>query len=472
VSVVSPAAPSQAAKPWLERFLGLFADVKAGEGPRALLLTANIFLVLVAYYMLKVIREPLILTGGAFGLKGATLKAAASCAIALVLIAVVPAYSALASRVDRMRLINVVSMIFVGCLVAFFVLARGLAVGLPFFIWVGIFNLMVIAQFWSFANDLYTPEQGKRLFAIVAFGQTIGAIIGADLARRSLSWLGIYPLMLVAAGLLFVAVIVANLIARSGTASERAGERAHEHDPAGETKAGGFKLVVRSRYLLAIGGMLLLLNTVNSNGEYILGHVVVDAAHEAAAAHGAEPAGTSAAAAGPAAHRTDDEEKRFIGEFYGDYFTWVNIISALLQLLVVSRVLKYAGVGWALMVMPTISLVGYGAIAFLPVLAVIRATKVAENSLDYSLENTTRQALFLPTSRDEKYKGKEAVDTVFVRLGDVAALAVIALVAEVLGRGAAGVAAVNVALVVVWLALAWFIGRRHQRMVATPPTRE
>ena len=167
---------SSAPKGPLDRFLGLFADVQAGEAPTALLLMLNIFLLLAAYYLLKVIREPLVLSEG-----GAEVKSYAAAAIAGLLVILVPLYSALASRVSRVPLINGVTSFFLVCLVLFFVLSRmGVPIGVAFFIWVGIFNLMVIAQIWAFVNDVYTVEEGKRLFAIVGVGAWRGSIAGSN----------------------------------------------------------------------------------------------------------------------------------------------------------------------------------------------------------------------------------------------------------------------------------------------------
>src|SRR5262249_1969543 len=146
---MSPAriAPELERRTLLERLLGLFADVRAGEGRVAILLALDVFLILTAYYTLKVVREPLILTGRAFGLSGATLKAAAAGGQALLPLAVVPAYAALAARVGRVRLINIVTAIFVASLALFGLLAACHApVGFAFFIWLGIFNVMVVAQ--------------------------------------------------------------------------------------------------------------------------------------------------------------------------------------------------------------------------------------------------------------------------------------------------------------------------------------
>ena len=142
----------------IDRFLGLFADVRAGEGTTALLLMLNIFLILAGYYLLKTIREPLILASPG----GAEAKSYSAAAIAGLLMVLVPAYSALASRVSRVKLINGVTLFFIVCLVVFFLLSQAkVDIGIPFFIWVGIFNLMIIAQLWAFANDVYTVDQGN-----------------------------------------------------------------------------------------------------------------------------------------------------------------------------------------------------------------------------------------------------------------------------------------------------------------------
>src|SRR5262249_49777532 len=141
-------------------------------------------------------------------------------------------------------------------------------IGLPFFIWLGIFNVLVVAQFWSFANDVYTTDQGQRLFGVVAFGGTAGAIAGAALGSVLLTQLGIVAPMLVAAGLLAAPLLVSNLIYRvaSGRKPSSAPLKA----------AGGFSLVLKRPYLLGIALLTLVYNTVNSNGEFILGQSVVE----------------------------------------------------------------------------------------------------------------------------------------------------------------------------------------------------
>jgi AAA family ATP:ADP antiporter len=116
-----------------------------------------------------------------------------------------------------------------------------------------------------------------------------------------------------------------------------------------------------------------------------------------------------------------------------------------------------------LLVMPALSLIGSSLLAAAPILAVVRVFKVLENATDYSLHNTARHALFLPVAPDEKYQAKAAIDTFFVRFGDLASFGLVAATVA-LGLGVRTVAFLNVGLVVVWGLLALRAGRRYQEM--------
>jgi AAA family ATP:ADP antiporter len=456
----SDAATSRAApRRLLDRVLGVFTEVHGGEGVTALLLMLNIFLLLAAYSMLKTIREPLILTVPG----GAEVKSYAAAAIAGLFIILVPLYSALASRVSRVKLINGVTVFFAACLIAFFVLSRtGVPIGVAFFIWVGIFNLMVIAQLWAFANDVYTVDQGKRLFAIVGFGASLGAIAGSFSTGQLVKTYGPYPFMLGACALLILCMVLTNVVhirekhvlaGRTHSPGDRKDEAGSPESPAEDRVKGrsGFALVFTNRYLLLIGLLMLLYNFVNTNGEYILGKMVLGAY---TAAHGA------AAVAGL-------DAKKVIGEFYGNFQTMVNVLSAIIQAFVVSRVIKHFGVRFALLVLPVVALIGYASMAFVPLLSFIRGAKLAENSLDYSLQNTTRNALYLPTSREAKYKAKQANDTFFVRFGDVLSAGLVLAGTKWLGFAPREFALVNVVLILVWLLLAIAIGRLFKRQAGS-----
>lgn len=394
-----------------------------------------IFLILTSYYVMKTAREGLILERGAFGLEGEELKTYATGAMAVLLLGVVPAYGAVASRVPRIRLINLSYGFVMVSLIGFFIAGRaGLAIGLPFFVWLGLVNIFLVSQFWSYANDLYSEDQGKRLFAIIAIGGSAGAIIGPKLTKLA----DTYTLMIVAAGILIGSVVLFNLIERVHVRQARDRQAA---EPI--SGAGGFSLVLRDRYLLLIAGMLVVANLVNTTGEYILSTAATEYASNAS---------------------SSDEKRELIKSFYGDFFFWVNLIGFVVQAFLVSRIMEHAGVRRSLFVLPLVAFLAYGMIGVVGGFALIRMAKIAENSTDYSLQNTVRQALFLPTDRAIKYKAKAAIDTFFVRGGDLLAAFVVWIGLHLLGAGVREFALVNLVLVLAWVAIAVGIVRRHREI--------
>ena len=431
----------------LDRLLAPFAEVKAGEAATALLLMLNVFLLLAAYYVIKTVREPLILAGG-----GAEVKSYTAGGQAALLLFLVPAYGAFASRVNRARLITWVTLFFALNLVIFYVLALAKTpyLGVAFFLWVGIFNLMIIAQFWGFANDVYTAEQGKRLFAIVGVGASLGAIFGAWLAKEIIAVVGVYPPMLIAAGILIACIVLTRL----ADARERGRSAARAVAPVSDVPIsgrGGFSLVFSERYLMLIAVLMVVLNFVNTNGEYILSKSVTQVVHQMAAS--GRTGGMD----------VDAWTKQQIGLFYASYLWWVSLLGAVIQMFVVSRVMKWIGVRGALFALPFIALGGYGILAAVPVLSAIKVAKIFENATDYSLQNTSRQALFLPTSREAKYKAKAAIDSFFVRGGDLLSTGLV-FAGTKLALTPQKFAAVNVVLVAVWIGIVILIGREHRRL--------
>jgi AAA family ATP:ADP antiporter len=474
------------ARSLLERLLGLFADVQPGEATNVVLMFANIFLILSAYYVLKVVREGLTIGGvQLFGMEGDEIKAYLPALMASLLLGVVPAYGALASRVNRVQLLNTTTLFVMATLVLFWLwgsaVGVGTAIGLSFYVYLGIVNVFLIAQFWSFANDIYSEAQGKRLFAIIALGQSLGAVLGPKIAGYGAD--RIFVLLLVSAGIFGVCLFLYNLVhrrdlARAGSAETGAASEAQEP----LRKEGGFQLVFRTRYLLLIAVMILVSNVVNTTGEYILSNAAKSYAGEQVPGLDAERAREAQAEAEQAvrtgkapdleealAKATASQLRRarseVIGRFYGDFFFWVNLVGVLIQMFLVSRIFKYAGVRAALFVLPLISFGGYAAIGLLGGLAVLRVAKTAENSTDYSLQNTVKQALFLPTSREAKYKAKAAIDTFFVRFGDAGSALVVAVGLHVLHFGPRSFAFVNVALALLWILLNVGIAREHRKLV-------
>lgn len=426
-----------------------FSKVNRDEVFSVVLLTTNIFCLLTAYYVLKVVREPLILSGGE-----AEIKVYAALGQAFLLGFVVWGYDALGKSYGRVRLVAFVDLFFVANLIVFFVLGKmGVSIGIPFFLWVGVFNVVAIAQFWAVANDVYTAEQGDRLFAIVGGGAVVGSVAGAQIAGLLFEPLGPYALMLVGGGILLVSLLLTAVVLRAERwkpTDEAQGEDSQEskkHDP--RTPLGdesSFRLMFSDRYLLLIAGLAIVLNWVNTTGEYILDRTLIEVAEKAVASEDGEAQTVS----------------EFIGNFRAHFFTLVNVASVVIQLLLVSRIMRYAGVRVALFVLPVVALGAYSVMALLPILSLITAAKVAENSINYSLDNTARQSLFLITPQETKYKVKTAVDSLLWRGGDVLAAGLIGL-GQLLALSTRQIIMFNIGLTVVWLGIVYGVGRIHKR---------
>jgi AAA family ATP:ADP antiporter len=437
---VSPGEP-RAEPSWLDRLLRLFTDVEPGESGTALIMFINLFLLLLGYYVLRTVREPLILASGA------EVKSYSSAGQALTLMGFVPLYGWFASKVGRSRLILGFVLFFVACIELFWLAGRAGVphVAIVYYIWVGIFSLATIAQFWSFANDIYRREAGERLFPFIFLGATLGAPVGAWLAGRMFkAGVNPYDMMHVTAALLLVHLALYRIVDRR--VSNRPGQAAAA---APLSTAGGFKLVFASPYLRLLAALIVLLNIVNTVGNYVWDRSLL-AAFEAALA------------SDPSISRD-----AFIGTIAANLNLTFTLLGALLQAFVVSRIVKYLGMPGVILALPIVALFGYGLIALGAGLAVVRWTKVAENATDYSVMNTARQLVWLPTSRDEKYKAKQAIDTFFVRAGDLLQAVVVFAGTTWLGLGVRGFAIANVLLIGAWFAVALQLLREYGRVMRT-----
>jgi len=444
-------SPASTEPPWLSRLLAPVTEVRPGEAVTALIMTANVFLMLTAYYLIKPVREALILALES----GAEYKSYMSAAIAVVLLFAVPAYAKIVDKLPRRKLVVGVSLFFALHLMLFFAASLSPALrsemGLLFYLWVGIFNMMVVAQFWAFANDIYGVEQGKRIFPLIALGASLGAAVGSKIASGLIPLFGLFPMLLVAAALLATCAALFLLAdAREAARSKDVQALLAVVSTPPKSGAGAFQIVFQHRYLLLIAAFSLVFSWVNSNGEYLLGKLIKAAAVEAVGRNEIASSGVGA----------------YIGAAYGEFFFYVNVLGVLLQSFVVSRLIRWIGIGPAFFVLPVIALADASAVAFVPLLAVLRIGKVAENATDYSLNNTLRQMLWLVTTREMKYKAKQAVDTFCVRMGDVSSALLVYAGTAFFGFTVRKFSIVNVALVGLWLVLAVAIVREQARMTA------
>ena len=435
-AVPEPVVPD---KGWLERALSPIADIRRGEAAGALLMALTMALLLGGYYLLKTARETFILSEG-----GAEVKSYSSAGQALMLLVLVPAYGKIASRINRIQLVQWVTLFFASNLLLFLLaLGAGLRVGIVFFLWVGIFNVMVIAQFWGFAADVYTEEQGKRIFPLIGLGASLGAWAGSVRAGGLMTRFGAWRLLAGGAAILVVCVALARVVNRVTVR----GARARVDDEKLKDGPSGFTMLLTDKYLTLMALLVVLLNVVNTSGEYLFGRYVVDAAN---ATYGSGVASEAA-------------RQKFIGATYSSYFAWVNLIGFLLQMFVVSRVFKFLGVARAVFIHPLVALVGYVGMMLTPSLNFVRWLKIADNSLDYSIGNTTKQALWLPTSREAKYKAKQAVDSFCQRAGDVLQAGIV-YAGELGSLGVTAFAALNVVFVFGWLAVAKGLNARIRNL--------
>jgi AAA family ATP:ADP antiporter len=442
--------------PLAYKALKLFGDIRPGEGATVSLLALNIYLIMSNYYIMKSIRDAWIVS---FSRRGPNLKSYLGAAIAVAFIFVVKAFSRLASRVPRHILITYVTLFFIGGLAVFYVLNLLAVPYLPivFFVFAGVCALLLPAQFWGFANDLYAEDVGKRVFPFIAFGMAFGSVTGSTITGWLIPVIGQFNLLLIGAAILGASIALTWHIHRREGGRLQA-RKAAAVQPA-ETSAideplkagGGFQLLFKSRYLLFIALLIVILNWVNTNGQFLLDNVFKNAAAEAIKQ-------------GTAGGLT---EGAYLNILYAKFFRNVNWFVLLVQLFLVSRIFKWLGVRRAIFIPPLIALGGYGLASFGATLLVIQWIKTLDNGTDYSLMNTIRGALYLVTTREEKYKAKAAIDTVFVRVGDVLSALTVFLGTMVLAFRLETYAALNVAFAVVWILLAVLIDREHRKKAAT-----
>jgi AAA family ATP:ADP antiporter len=443
-----------------ERFLSLFTSVRPGEGASVWHLFAAAFGLTFAYYLLKPVREALLLSEG-----DAELGAYMDGAVALTLIFLIPLYRqlylSLSGSEIKSAVLRWVIAFFISNLLVFVILGQlGVGISIPFYVWLSIFNVMVVAQFWAYAADLYNTKSGQRLFVVIMVGSSIGAWAGAKAAQGLSLLLAPHFLMLLAA----IILVAPLLLTYRAEHLVPEGSENHETNPPGpefggfKEFIGGFEVVFRSHYLIMLALFMFTINMVSSLGKFILRSMVKIQSEQLLT--------------DPDAALTASE---YILRFYGDYNAWIALISLAMQLFLVSRLFRRVGVRGAILVLPVFMLLQFGTLALLPAMVLFRWSMIGQNAINYSIQNTTNQALYLPLTREEKYIGKTTVDTVFVRLGDFAQGVLVFVGLHLLHLDQRGFIALTLALVLLLLYAALEIRHSHRRLVRrklanVPPT--
>jgi ATP:ADP antiporter, AAA family len=441
LSESDPAAVPEAAYPRLYRLLQRVVAVRPEEVRAVLWCWLYIFAVLSSYYIMRPIRDQMGIAGGVNNLPWLFTGTLGS----MILLNLPFAY--LVKKLPRSRFIPLTYRFFAANILLFAVVlamagaGQTIWIGRIFFIWISVYNLFVVSVFWQLNVDLFSPEQGKRLFGFVAAGATIGAIAGAAITASLARYVSPTPLLIGAALLLEVAVFSVGRLARLSPAlhrrpkaapSEKAAER-----PVGGSIVAGISHAFSEPYLMNVGGFLLLY-AITSTFLYFQQAAVVS--------HSFSDRGAQTA-------------------FFATIDLSVNTLTLVVQLFLTGRIIKRLGVSLALAVVPALTMIGFGALALAPTLAVIAVFQVARRAGDYAIARPSREVLFTVLPREDRYKSKGFIDTVVYRLGDQVGAWSATLLG---GLGSRSAALMAIGVAALWLVNGLWLGRRQRVLEAAP----
>jgi len=395
-----------------------------------------IFCVLSSYYVMRPIRDQAGVAGGVQNLQWLFTGT-----LILMLVLNLP-FAYLVKRLPRRRFIAITYHFFALNILLFGALfhaadaAQAVWVGRAFFIWASAFNLFVVSMFWQLNVDVFTPEQGKRLFGVIGAGATLGAIVGSALTAALARHVPPMVLLLGAAALLEGAAFSAGRLSRLAIAREPQQAGAAEA-PIGGSVLSGLTHVVRSPYLFNVG-VFLLLFAITSTFLYFQQAAIVSGAFKDRAAQTA---------------------------FFATVDLLVNCLTLAVQLFLTARIVAAFGVALTLGVLPAMTLVGFGAIALLPTIMAVAAFQVVRRAADYAVSRPARELLYTVASREDRYKAKSVIDTVVYRSGDQLGAWSYTLL-RALGVGVAHISFAAIPLAALWLVNALWLGRRQERLAA------
>jgi AAA family ATP:ADP antiporter len=420
----------------LRRALGWAVPATRQERAAALWSFAYFFTLLAGYYVLRPLRDQMGIAGGVKNLPWLFT------ATFVTLLVAQPLYGALVAKLPRARFIPIVYHFFVANLVLFWLLltldVAPVVVARVFFVWVSVFNLFAVAVFWSFMADLFTAEQGKRLFGFIGAGGTAGALLGPVITIALSAPLGRVNLLIAAAVLLELAVFCVYRLERAAAA--QAGPRAEPGRVGGNAFAALTELF-RSPYLLGIGAWVSLLS-------FCATMVYLEQANIVSAA----------------VHDRDTQTRLFAGIDLA-----VNLLSLATQVFATGQVLRRLGTGIAAGALPAVYVAGFAALALAPTLAAVLTLQVAQRWMNFAIANPARQVFFTVLGREEKYKAKNLIDVVVYR-GSDALYGWVFDSLQGLGLKLGGIALVAVPVAAGWLVLSAVLGRAQEHRAKLPAT--
>jgi len=418
----------------LHRLVSRAVAVKPEELRALLWSFAYFFSLLAGYYVLRPLRDQMGIAGGVRNLPWLF------SATFVVLLLAQPLYGALVARLPQARFIPLVYHFFVANLALFWLLltlhAGSAWVARVFFVWVSVFNLFAVVVFWSFMADLFSSEQGKRLFGFIGAGGTAGALLGPALTIGLARPLGPVNLLLVAAVLLELAVLCVHRLEKAANAQVSASA------PSAGIRIGGGALaglaeVARSPYLLGIAAWVSLVSFGGTFLYFQQAHIVSSTLHGAA-----------------------EQTRLFAGIDLA-----VGLLTLATQSFVTGRFLRRFGTAPAAAALPAVYVAAFAVLALAPGLAAVVVFQALQRTMNFALANPARQVFYTVVSREEKYKAKNLVDVVVYR-GSDALYGWVFDSLQALGLKLAAIAAAAVPAALGWLALSVALGRAQERRAA------
>jgi ATP:ADP antiporter, AAA family len=417
----------------LRRWVEWAVPATPQERSAALWSFAYFFALLAGYYVLRPLRDQMGIAGGTKALPWLFT------ATFVALLVSQPVYGALVANLPRRLFIPIVYHFFVANLALFWILLTlGIApviVARIFFIWVSVFSLFAVAVFWSFMADLFTAEQGKRLFGFIGAGGTAGGLLGPIITIGLSVPLGPVNLLIVAAVLIELAVLCVYRLDRA--AAESPGARPEPRRVGGSAFAALPELF-RSPYLLGVAGWVSLLSFCATITYLEQANIVSANVHGAGA-----------------------QTRIFAGIDLA-----VGLLSLVTQVFATGQVLKRFGTGIAAAALPAVYVVGFAALFSAPTLAVVIGLQVAQRWMNFAIANPARQVFFTVLDREEKYKAKNLIDVVVYR-GSDALYSWVFDTLQALGLKLGGIALVALPFAAGWLALSTALGRAQESRAAT-----
>jgi AAA family ATP:ADP antiporter len=397
---------------------------------------AYFFCIMSSYYMLRSVRESMGVESGV-----TTIPLLFSGTFLVMLVAS-PVFGWIASRYPRRQFLPWVYYFFAANILLFFVgfsiVERGDAgfvwIGRVFFVWISVFNLFVVSVFWSFMADLYSREQGRRLFGVISAGGSAGALIGPFVNSQLVIPLGFANLLPISATLLLLSVFCIRQL-RIWIESRQTGEvteTAANPQPLGGSAFAGISHVLKSRYLLAIMLVSIIASLLGTALYMFMNALVAESIQGV------------------------DERTQLFS--YLDFAT--SLLAFLLQLLVLRHSVKRLGIGITLALMPLVSLVGFAILAVHPALLAVAVLQAARRAIGFGFAKPSTDMLYSVVTPEEKYKAKNFIDTAVYRGGDVIGTWTVRLV---WGLGIPGIAIALLPFALLWVLIALWLGREYRR---------